>query len=68
MPSLEQILQGIQAAANTMRELREQVNTARETLNSADSAQVDAALKALQEENDRLHETVSAKLDAASRQ
>lgn len=63
-----QILGLIAQATNTVREVANTVNNARETLNESDGDRVDAALQQLRVENDRLAETVAAKLAAASKQ
>jgi hypothetical protein len=65
---VEQILGLIAQATNTVRDIATTVNNARETLNDNDGDRVDAALQALRQENDRLAETVAAKLAAASKQ
>jgi hypothetical protein len=65
--NVEAILSAIAAATNFAKSVTTMVDEARETLGSSDQAAVESALQSLQAQNDQLHKSVSAKLDAASR-
>lgn len=65
---LETILNAVAAATNFARTIATVVDEAKETFGQSDRVAVESALQKLQAENDRLHETVSAKLGAASQQ
>ena len=63
MPTLEQILAGI----NTARQLIEQYDQIKDTLSSSDRDTVERQLKQLQTSNDALFRKLDTELDAASK-
>lgn len=63
MPTLEQILAGI----NTARQLIEQYDQIKDTLSSSDRDTVERQLKLLQTSNDALFNKLDTELDAASK-
>jgi hypothetical protein len=63
MPTLEQILAGIQTA----RQLIEQYDQIKDTLSSSDRDTVERQLKLLQASNDALFNKLDTKLEAASK-
>lgn len=63
MPTLEQILAGI----NTARQLIEQYDQIKDTLSSSDRDTVERQLKLLQTSNDALFRKLDTELDAASK-
>lgn len=63
MPTLEEILAGLQIARN----LIEQYDKVKDTLSEGDQAVVEDQLRQLQAKNDSLFQRLNSKLEAASK-